>query len=406
MISGRARISGKKHRLENRISRGVDNAIYLDLADDKWRAIRITSTGWAIDPKPPILFERYKHQKEQVEPSKTGNIMRIFSFIRIKDEESKLLFLTYIIACFVPDIPHPILIFNGSQGAAKSTLFKICRSIIDPSELELLSFTEDKKEFAQLLREHYCCYFDNVSSISSEASDTMCKVVFGTSFSKRKLYTDDESIIWKFRRCCGINGISITGIKPDLADRAIHLQLERIPPEERKNERELQEEFRKALPEILGGILDTLVKANSILDTVEIVKKPRMADYAQFGESVSRALGHTPGFFEKVYQQNTKHYNAEIISDSKIGELLCEMMGDKEKWEGTAAELRKNLMEFEVGKKEVGESSSISKTPQELMRELNKLKTSLQDQGIVFESKHDGKKRLLKISKMPEQKGA
>ena len=40
-------------------------------------------------------------------------------------------------------------------------------------------------------------------------------------FSKRQLYTDDDDIIYHFRRCIGFNGINLRATKADLLDRAI-----------------------------------------------------------------------------------------------------------------------------------------------------------------------------------------
>ena len=49
-----------------------------------------------------------------------------------------------------------------------------------------------------------------------------------TGLSKRRLYTDDEDVIYRFRRCVGINGINIAATKPDLLERALILHLKRM----------------------------------------------------------------------------------------------------------------------------------------------------------------------------------
>lgn len=45
-----------------------------------------------------------------------------------------------------------------------------------------------------------------------------------------------------------LNGINIVATRPDLLDRSILLELERIPKTERKTEKEIEEEFEKDLP--------------------------------------------------------------------------------------------------------------------------------------------------------------
>ena len=39
------------------------DAIYYDLTNKKWEAIKITSEGWEIDKHPPFLFRRFRRRK-------------------------------------------------------------------------------------------------------------------------------------------------------------------------------------------------------------------------------------------------------------------------------------------------------------------------------------------------------
>jgi len=43
---------------------------------------------------------------------------------------------------------------------------KMTRALVDPSELEILTFPSDKKELIQLLAHHYYAPFDNVTHLS------------------------------------------------------------------------------------------------------------------------------------------------------------------------------------------------------------------------------------------------
>ena len=63
---------------------------------------------------------------------------------------------------------------------------------------------------------NYICYFDNVSEIKEWISDQLCRAVTGSGFSKRELYSDDDDIIYNFRRCIGFNGINLGATKADL----------------------------------------------------------------------------------------------------------------------------------------------------------------------------------------------
>ena len=60
----------------------------------------------------------------------------------------------------------------------------------------------------------------------------------GIGHTKRKLYSDDEDIIYEHKRCISINGINVALIEPDALDRSIFIELEEIDDEYRRKEEE------------------------------------------------------------------------------------------------------------------------------------------------------------------------
>ena len=142
-LEGKAFHEGQTIELYNRIAR-VNGVVYYDLGDDV-RVVRIDQNGWEINGyhNVPVKFRRFKHQMAQVEPVKGGELADVLSFINLKSETDKLLFLTYLPATCIPDIPRAVLINTGDQGSAKSTSLRIARSLIDPSHVELLDPIND-----------------------------------------------------------------------------------------------------------------------------------------------------------------------------------------------------------------------------------------------------------------------
>jgi hypothetical protein len=55
VISGEALFGGDRHKLSNRVAWHED-AIWIDLSDDRWRAVRVSADGWEIVDNPPICF--------------------------------------------------------------------------------------------------------------------------------------------------------------------------------------------------------------------------------------------------------------------------------------------------------------------------------------------------------------
>ena len=56
-LEAQARFEGEQHELAVRVALHEGN-IYVDLADDDWRAIEITPRGWSVVSRPPVRFVR------------------------------------------------------------------------------------------------------------------------------------------------------------------------------------------------------------------------------------------------------------------------------------------------------------------------------------------------------------
>lgn len=402
-IEGKAVFDGKTHELHNRVA-FHESAIFYDLADEKWRAIRITPEGWQIIDNPPILFCRYQHQKPQVEPQHGGDPWRFLDFVNLRDSSQQLLFMVYVAASFIPDIPHPIIHPHGEQGSAKSTQLRLVGSLVDPSSEELLMFPRGDNDLAQKLYHHWVCYFDNLTSLPDWISDMLSRAVTGVGFSKRELYTDEGDVIFQLKRVIGLNGINVVATKPDLLDRCILLELKRIPDNEFRKEKEFLAEFEQVKPRILGGFFDILSKAMDIYPALQVKALPRMADFAHWGGAIAQALDYPVDDFVDAYRANIQSQNMEVLSSNPIAAVLLAFMENRDSYEGTPAELLDELAQEAEQMKIKTNIKSWPAAPQVLTRRLNELKSNLRQGGIEVDStsgaRIEGKwKRLVKVSK-------
>jgi hypothetical protein len=92
----------------------------------------------------------------------------------------------------------------------------------------------------------------------------------------------------------------------------------------------------------LGYIFDVLVKyLNYKKNHKEIIIKnpPRMADFAESCEIISRCLGQPDNAFIDIYRDNIDNQNDEIIESVPVAETLIIFLEDKTSWEGTPTEL-------------------------------------------------------------------
>ncbi len=400
VIEAKARFDGEEHRLHNRVALH-DGAIWCDLADREWRVVRITAGGWSIVTDPPILFRRHSHQRPHPEPVRGGDLRDLLRFVNLRDPSQELLLLVYVVCCFVPDVPHPIPVLHGPQGAAKTTLFRMVRRLVDPSAVEVLSFPRDPAELVQQLSHHWSPYYDNVTEMPGWISDALCRAVTGEGFSKRELYSDDEDIVYQFRRCIGLNGVNVAARKPDLLDRSILFALEPITPADRRPEEALWRDFEAARPGLLGAIFDVLAKAMALRPSVRLPGLPRMADFALWGCAVARALGHSEQDFLAAYEGNTEARNEEALQASPVAAMVVELMEAQSEWEGTPSELLADLEKLAEEHRVNTKAAGWPRAAHSLSGRLNEVRPNLAAVGITISRRRDGTHRVITLQKAP-----
>ncbi|HEX6294784.1 MAG TPA: hypothetical protein VFZ46_06475 [Nitrososphaeraceae archaeon] len=376
-----------------------DFSFYYDLTNSNWSAVKITSQGWSIEKTPPILFRRYSNQLPQAIPvNKLENndnkneinvLDKFVNLLNIKDNDNKLLLKCYIISLFIPGIAKPILMLHGEQGSAKSTLQELIKMLVDPSIVKTLTFPRDINELVQLLSHNYITFYDNVSVIKEWISDTLCRGVTGSGFSKRQLYNDDNYIIYFFQRCIGFNGINLAATKADLLDRGIIIQLERIPKEKRRKIEDIWKDFEILRPQLLAYIFDILVKVLQVKQKGGIKISNglnRMADFEEYAEIIARCMGYPEDEFLRVYQDNIGIQIDEAIQASPLSMAVIELMDNNNGDDiliDTASELLLKLNDIAETKLKIDikKIPSWVKSPNQLSRKLNEAQTNLREKG-------------------------
>ncbi len=380
--------------LQTRVAQS-DNDIWYFLSDSKCRAVKINESGWEIVDNPPILFRKYRHQKSQCLPKRKGDVWRILDYINLA--ECHTMFVCWLVSCFIPDFPHAMPIFYGEKGAAKTTACTLLKRLIDPSALKTLTIQKDPRSLSVNLQQHWFLPFDNVSRIDEETSDTLCRAITGGGIQQRKLFTNADDYIFTFQKCIALNGINNVATRPDLLDRAILVELCRIEDDKRKELSEIQAEFEKDLPYILGGIFDTLVEAVKIYLTVKLDYLPRMADFARWGYAIGEALGGLGDEFLAEYKLNQEERNIEILNTDIVATLIVAFMKDRKEWSGLVSQLYTELVELAPKYGVNPKQKEFPVLPNVLSRRLNNIRSNLKEAGITFDgtSTMQGKKLVI-----------
>jgi hypothetical protein len=427
------------------------DTIYYDLTNRKWEMIKITPEGWDIDRSdnnPPILFRRYGSEKPQPYPDrhyKPDILDRSLDLINLKQEYKEMqkqLLKPYVISMFYPNIlPKPVLVLVAPQGAAKTTAFDLLKDIADPSATLTSSIPKEDHNLIQYMEHNYISYFDNVSDLSNEKSDIICRAVTGSSNTKRKLYENDGDIIYNGRRIVGLNGITNAATRPDLLERGLAIELDEITKKDRKLLRIIWRKYLELKPKLLAFCLDVISEVmkerkkwegidDDFFGMEELITQhgglPRMADWAILAEQISAIIArkedkpYTPGTFLVAFDKNLEILNSEALKSSLVAEALITFMTFREAmgkgidiarygdgfthWEGSPTVLLSELNRFIEDQPDVGinvKSRAWVQDPAVLGKEIARIAPNLRSLGIIIDSKRTEKNILYRIMKLP-----
>ncbi|MCG1027041.1 hypothetical protein J5S49_01895 [Virgibacillus halodenitrificans] len=394
----KAAFDGDEHNLQLRVAER-DGAFYYDLANEDWSVVKIEPNACRILNEPPILFTRNKNTKAQALPDFAGDLKQLLNHVRIKNEDDQILYLTYVVTCLIPSIPHAVLVFSGEKGASKSTSMRLTRQVIDPAAQDLLTMPNSKQDLALSLANNYMPSFDNLDGLSAEKSDLLCIASTGGGFSKRTLFTDDDETLLDLRRCVGLTGINVVVTRADLIDRSIIIELDRIPENERKEERNVWEAFEKDRARIVGGALQALANAMAIYQNVKLDKLPRMADFTRWGYAIAEVLGYGGERFLQAYRKNRNQSNDEAISSHPVAATVVALMKENQSWSGSVASLLGELERVAEQEKINTKVKTFPKAAHILSRRLKEVKSNLEDVGITFDIRHAGDSKKVSIQK-------
>ena len=394
---------GPTYTLHNRVAPDTQGGILIDMANEGWNTIRVTPDGWMVEGTGEPTFRRYGHMRPLPMPLKGGDPMEILRFANLRDDGHRLLYVITVLSYLIPGIQHPVLLFHGPHGAGKSVSMRAARLVVDPSIVELLHLPRNDRELVQQLYHHYCAFYDNLSGMPEWASDIFCRAVTGTGNTKRALYTDDDDVIYGYRRCIGLNGINIAAHKGDLLDRSIILGCEMMESGERLEEKVLTEMMESMVPSILGGMLDAVVRALNIYPTIQLEKLYRMADFTRWGCALAEALNIDKALFLEAYEENVRAQSEETLKASLIATVLVAYMDlHPDGYRGAPAVLYDRLCEYAEDLKISIRQKAWPKSANWMMRRLVEVLPSLYASGIQIGMDHTGKSRVITVRKNSE----
>ncbi len=323
-----------------RVGRAPDGAIVVDLGSADGRAVVVSGLGWQVVDRSPVLFRRSGAMAPMPVPVLDGNGLAKLHALLNMDESAFHQLVAWLVAAWIPDIPHPAIVCKGEQGTGKSKAAQMFINLVDPSPAAKRSQPRDEKAWSRQAFSSWALCLDNVSTIPPWLSDTLCKAVTGDGVVDRALYTDDDVVVLTFRRVLAMTTIDAGALAGDLAERVLLLDLQLIDSHRRRSEEELDATFEAVRPAVLGALFDVLACALAVLPGVRLESMPRMADFAR----VLAAVDKTQGWRTLDDYLAT---SANVATDALEGDLfamaIAALVDQCGTWQGTAGQLLETL---------------------------------------------------------------
>jgi putative DNA primase/helicase len=376
--STRAKRDNERQDINYRVAHDSEHNIFVDLMNNKREIIKINASGWSSVDNCPIHFWRLSESKAIATPDRSENLELLRTFINLDNDDYNLL-LVWLVFSFFLKFDIPPLYLLGAAGSGKSTLLSFIHQLIDPRKDIHRSVPSNERDLAVIAKNSHLLCFDNISKVNQRQSDFLCKIATGGAFSKRKLFTDSESVNFYYKRPIILSGINDFVKSPDLLDRVIRLSAQPITPEARKDKK-LSEDFTKSIPQILGGLYTLVSKVLSEEDATEGSYISRMPDFERIGQKVETILKWEEGSFRRILKDNQEFQARQSSETDAFFETVLKFAEQEKQWDGTPTELLDELNK--LASEKVKSNKEWPGNGNATSRKLNRIAPSLTKCGV------------------------
>lgn len=317
---------GTVERIYRRVARVGDDAFY-NLGDRR-RVVHIEPGAWSIRDELPagLNFRLSATMAEQVAPAPpgAGAVEPLWDHLNVPEEDRPLVLAWLVHALLDSDAPHAALLLLGSQGAGKSTATERLSDLVDPTSAHPTRKSSDERAWVIRAMSNWVLVVDNLSHMSAEFSDLLATTATGATVTYRKLYTNGQMVTATLLNPMILNGITVDGMRPDLRDRTVAIQLDRIAGDRRRDAAALRRRWDRDRPVVFGGLLDLAAKVleRDVLGLIDTsaTGMARMTGYARTLLAVDSLLG-TDGY--SVFLGHGHAAAAEAVSADPLLDALA-----------------------------------------------------------------------------------
>jgi len=362
-----------------------DETLYIFMADNEHRVIRVTGRGWEIieGHLAPVRFIKVGGLKELPVPSRRGSLDALAEVINLTERELELV-KAFLLGTLLPDGEYPVLVACGEEGSGKSTSLEVIRSVIDPRRVSVGVLPKEERDLASRCSSSHVIVIDNLSSLPDWMSDRLCQIATGVGFEYRKLYNDFDPAVAKAWSPIILGGIAGFVKRSDLLSRTMTVHFPRLQGTKKNRRKEkVRQRFRELWPEFLGGLLDLAVRA--LANRAEIPEDgqqwPRLADFCHW-VTASEPLEQR-GTFLRLIRDQESEARKSMVDDDPLSDAIRSYVNRFGARTMTADEWRKTLIESESYGKDNPAPEGFPRSAEALAKRLPRIAPSLRAVGIM-----------------------
>jgi hypothetical protein len=172
LLEARAQFDGPERAVNIRVAENTGR-LYLDLADEHWRAVAIGPNGWQVIGCSPVRFRRSAGMLSLPVPERGGSIEALRSFLNLSNQNDFVLVVAWLLAALRAGGPYPLLAMSGEQGSAKTVLSKLLRALVDPNVAPVRALPREERELMIAANNGHLLAFDNLSGLPAWLSDAL-----------------------------------------------------------------------------------------------------------------------------------------------------------------------------------------------------------------------------------------
>jgi hypothetical protein len=259
-----------------RVARAGDGNIILDLGRRDGQVAVIWPGGWELCPSAPVLFRRSAATLELPLPVRGGLTAEVGEIIKMRSRDEFALYSGCRVMSVLPEGTRPVEVMTGQPGSGKTTRTRITTRWLGG---DMAAMPKDHRDWVAMAANAHVLGHDNVSSLSADRQDLLCKAASGDAHLARVLYTDADLFRMVFQPVSVIiNGVEVGMLRSDFIRRSVSHYLLKLG--RYWTDAEVAAAWERGHPAALGWLLDLTA---AVLARMTLIPRPdgdSLADFA------------------------------------------------------------------------------------------------------------------------------